>query len=1090
MNKTFFSLILLVLWSLNVFSQVSPYQQVPVKSPDATAFVNVNFMGINEYTGKVDVTIPLYSINLDGLEIPISISYDSGGVKVNTTSSNVGLNWTLNAGGLISREIQGIDDISSSFVMNEEYSGTGGAYLSYGYLKHLLKYPVMDSHPKASAGIDNQPDFYNVYAPGLSTTFTHRSDGMPLEISKQNNLIYSPFTDSRFLFEPFLKINMNMSYQYSLVNFHNRDGFKFGFKIINTNGFEYYFSETEKSITLHRQRYNYQTPSEIQETPFTPALINKDNLDFQINKYSIFPLFGISTVDAFPIVKLSSIKNPISKKEVTFLYEDNTLVDNNRRIDAYSYCLDNMSSNDDKTSLYDHDINLEKLLKSIVFPEGTIYFYYDSNRLDLRGGKVLKKIEVWNNEGSFIKGVSFEQSYFSGDATCTDDFYCKRLRLDGVSFYDKNSNKIPGYSFQYNNNPLPKRYTVDQDFLGYSNGFSNIPNKDYKPQIYFKENQGKFSYLPFPFAGYSPICNGNGSKIPSLNYSKSGSLNRINYPTGGYTLFDYELNSFELFGSDIVSGGLRIKQQSIYDVDNILQKKLIYTYSKDDGLTSGKILNLPNFISNSIGGVASKILYQNYNNKLELNNSASYVGYSQVKIIEEANGFSIKKYSNSSDNPNVYPSAPTILVNSYNSSDYNNYFSKLNNGLLPSLYKDFSMKRGNLISEELFNKDNKLIKSLLYRYEYNKYGEIPISQNYTIVERGRFRLNSEVFAKFDSSIDVQSNFLKKTISTEYSISGEVINETINNYYVDQPFLKEVSKMDSNGNTTKNTFVYPFDANVSGLANVSTLNTLNILKPIKEIKYFNNEVISTGVFSYQNIGNNRIVPLNLQTSKGSGPLEIIEGYNKYDAAGNLIEYISKDGILNVILFGYNYNYKIADIIGVNHDQVLLAMGITNIDVLQTKTNSELESIFNSLRNNLSNAMITSYTHIPLIGVSTITNTKGQKTTYEYDTFNRLKWVKDQDDNILQKYCYNYKGQQVNCDEVVYKNVITAGTFKSQLCASNETALPITYTVNAGTYSSIISQNDADLKALNDVSTNGQNYANDFGVCKPPKSGVQQ
>jgi YD repeat-containing protein len=53
------------------------------------------------------------------------------------------------------------------------------------------------------------------------------------------------------------------------------------------------------------------------------------------------------------------------------------------------------------------------------------------------------------------------------------------------------------------------------------------------------------------------------------------------------------------------------------------------------------------------------------------------------------------------------------------------------------------------------------------------------------------------------------------------------------------------------------------------------------------------------------------------------------------------------------------------------------------------------------------MITTYTHIPLIGVSTITDPKGDKITYTYDAANRLQNVKDKNDNILSENEYHYK-----------------------------------------------------------------------------------
>lgn len=1003
------------LFTITIYSQISPYDSKPIKSPEATAFVNSNFLQLDEFTGKADITIPLYSINLDGLEIPITLTYDTGGVKVNTTSSNVGLNWSLNAGGLISTEVQGISDMGNQSVSSTEYSSTGAAYTQYGFLRHLFTFSpalyegtlLYDNHPIAEAGKDLQPDIFNTFAPGLKTKFTHKYDGTPIEITNNNCKISSPFTDSYFLNDPYILGTQNKLRVYSDVYFKKGNNFKFGFKITNTNGLEYSFYDIEKTISFLKTMLKNQSPAEITNavsTPFDPN--SPTDIEYLMWQYIAYPSLGAYTVDTYPVIKLTKIRNPISNRVVQFMYEENKTVDNNRHIDAYSFCLENLASSNDKTTAYEHDITIEKLLKSIIFPDGSVQFYYDSNRLDLRGGKVLKKIEIRNNDGALIKGISFEQTYFTGVSTCTDSFYCNRLKLDAINFFDKNNNKLPGYSFQYNSSQLPKRYAVDQDYLGFYNGSSNIATLNYVPQIYYKVNQGKLSYLPFPFSGYALVCNGNGSKMPNLIYSKAGAMERITYPTGGYTQFDYELNTFDFLGTEVSCGGLRLKQQFIFDKQNVLQKKLIYNYNKIDGFTSGKILNFPNFISPSIYGEAFKIIYQNYNNNLELNNSSSYVGYSQVKTTEENNGYTIKKYSNASDNPNIYPTPPTVLVNPYNSNQYNLYLYKLNNGLLPSLFKNFSMKRGNLLSNEIFSNNNTLIKSVFNEYNYIKYDEVPVSQNYTIVNRGPYILNSEVYAKFDSSIDIQSNVINKSISNEYSSTGQITNTNIFNYYTDKPILNEKTTTNSNGNVLKQKYYYPFDPVVSSLPNISNLNTLNILKPIKEVNLIDDEILSSSINSYQNLGSNKIVSLDLQQSKGTNLLEIIETYNKYDIKGNLVEYVKKGGTFVTILYGYNYEYKIAEIVGADFNQVLTALGITNIDVLQGKTNSELEILFNNLRTALLNSQIYSYTHIPLVGVNTITDPRGLTNYFEYDTFNRLTKTKDNNQNIISEQKYNY------------------------------------------------------------------------------------
>jgi len=53
------------------------------------------------------------------------------------------------------------------------------------------------------------------------------------------------------------------------------------------------------------------------------------------------------------------------------------------------------------------------------------------------------------------------------------------------------------------------------------------------------------------------------------------------------------------------------------------------------------------------------------------------------------------------------------------------------------------------------------------------------------------------------------------------------------------------------------------------------------------------------------------------------------------------------------------------------------------------------------------MITTYTHKPLIGITSITDPRGEKTTYHYDSFGRLILIKDADGNIISENKYNYR-----------------------------------------------------------------------------------
>jgi hypothetical protein len=69
------------------------------------------------------------------------------------------------------------------------------------------------------------------------------------------------------------------------------------------------------------------------------------------------------------------------------------------------------------------------------------------------------------------------------------------------------------------------------------------------------------------------------------------------------------------------------------------------------------------------------------------------------------------------------------------------------------------------------------------------------------------------------------------------------------------------------------------------------------------------------------------------------------------------------------------------------------------------------------------------------------------------------------------------------KLIYWNGQATGTAKKNNCPSGYSTALITYIVNAGTYSSTISQVAADKKATDDVAHNKQAYANINGICIP-------
>lgn len=90
-------------------------------------------------------------------------------------------------------------------------------------------------------------------------------------------------------------------------------------------------------------------------------------------------------------------------------------------------------------------------------------------------------------------------------------------------------------------------------------------------------------------------------------------------------------------------------------------------------------------------------------------------------------------------------------------------------------------------------------------------------------------------------------------------------------------------------------------------------------------------------------------------------------------------------------------------------------------------------------------------------------------------------------LLNIASYLHAGEQARPLPVVikakalYYNRPQSASFTKSNCPAGFTGSTVTYTVPAGAYGSDISQADADMQALNDIYTNGQNYANAYGTC---------
>lgn len=88
------------------------------------------------------------------------------------------------------------------------------------------------------------------------------------------------------------------------------------------------------------------------------------------------------------------------------------------------------------------------------------------------------------------------------------------------------------------------------------------------------------------------------------------------------------------------------------------------------------------------------------------------------------------------------------------------------------------------------------------------------------------------------------------------------------------------------------------------------------------------------------------------------------------------------------------------------------------------------------------------------------------------------VSSRDGDVSEEYTLVHKRKE----QVVYKNKRQSALFTKEGCnPETEKGEELEYVVEAGKYTSIISQSDADDKAMKDIEQNGQNWVNEHGRC---------
>jgi YD repeat-containing protein len=261
------------------------------------------------------------------------------------------------------------------------------------------------------------------------------------------------------------------------------------------------------------------------------------------------------------------------------------------------------------------------------------------------------------------------------------------------------------------------------------------------------------------------------------------------------------------------------------------------------------------------------------------------------------------------------------------------------------------------------------------------------------------------------------NYVDSTTLITYDASGDHPITKATKYCYDNEehsLLSRTITIDSKGDEITSVTYYPEDY-TTGVANFEELieNRLLTALPIDQRTYRNGLLTNDKLTKYNDFGQPHEIYLSEAELGSAHPFDPNNPYTfgvrrmkmEYDNNLNLVSYNAEHDIPTIFIWGYNYAFPVAKIQNSSHSEIEANLGCT-YEQLQVKTNTELLTLFNDLRNSLPLAFITSYTYDPIIGIKTETDPNGNTIYYEYDNYGRLETIRNQDDYIIKHIEYNY------------------------------------------------------------------------------------
>lgn len=666
--------------SISLFGQNNPIPQyiegmnsfVPV-APEAAQIMKYVDYPVNYFTGTTNISIPIYTVNGKGIEVPIAISYHSGGgIKVNEVATSIGLGWNLFAGGEITREVRG----------HADEGGTAGS--AFGGSLHTWP-PIWSTNPPIHRFVDTLIREISTNSMS-SNTFWHLKNCSYGYLDLEPDMYYFSFTgtNGKFMYNSAFDSFMCTERQAYIVKRIVGDN---AWRITTEDGTQYYFNLSDSVVTqtkndcISMQSSNWTTAPKTESSWKLSKIVNADGTDsimFYYNKTREYRYYT-----AGPILEYNKFDNNHTNPEIR---NNQICFTNNKFTGALE--LKHIVSN--------HD--------SIIFvPQST-------ERLDMKGGYALSKIIVKSREDNIVKNIfRLNYAYFSRPDTSGpykggeygkqyDSVSLKLVSLVECGNSESNPDSLK-HTFTYNATKLPFRLSFAQDIYGYAN--NNYTNS--------------LSFVP-------PIKLKSGAVLPGANRTfnltkaQAAILERIDYPTGGYATFEYEAHSLPPGLSGVPTTTKQIMAGTIKLSDTFQFEHYYYS----DTFVIDQIPHPDINDSNVNGGVKISVITMCTHDSLLIN-------FPVYQIINTSNSIAARTYNSDTSLSNLYLGNGSYVLRISGANTLNSFYNDYPGVIFRVSYKEIdttntqginSLGRG-LRIKSITSSDNKTGRPKYRNFSYH-----------------------------------------------------------------------------------------------------------------------------------------------------------------------------------------------------------------------------------------------------------------------------------------------------------------------------------------------------------------------------------